>query len=79
MNLHANAALSLKGRRQLCRRVLEQGWTVTEAAQPDSTGADLASERQHARDACDDDVYGTAPHLDEISGFGSHATWRSAR
>jgi transposase InsO family protein len=32
MKLHANAALSLKGRRQLCRRVLEQGWTVTEAA-----------------------------------------------
>src|SRR5512140_3020894 len=32
MNLHANAALSLKGRRQLCRRVLEEGWTLTEAA-----------------------------------------------
>ena len=32
MKLHANAALSLKGRRQLCRRVLEEGWTVTEAA-----------------------------------------------
>src|SRR5437764_12441444 len=33
MKLHANAALSLKGRRQLCRRVVEQGWTVTEAAE----------------------------------------------
>jgi transposase InsO family protein len=32
MNLHANAALSLKGRRELCRRVLERGWTLTEAA-----------------------------------------------
>jgi len=32
MKLHANAALSLKGRRQLCRRVLEAGWTVSEAA-----------------------------------------------
>jgi transposase InsO family protein len=32
MKLHANAALSLKGRRQLCRRVVEEGWTVTEAA-----------------------------------------------
>ena len=33
MKLHANAALSLKGRRQLCQRVLEdEGWTVTEAA-----------------------------------------------
>jgi transposase InsO family protein len=33
MKLHANAALSLKGRRQLCRRVLEEGWTVSEAAE----------------------------------------------
>ena len=32
MRLHANAALSLKARRQLCRRVVEEGWTVTEAA-----------------------------------------------
>jgi transposase InsO family protein len=32
MKLHANAALSLKGRRQLCRRVVERGWTVSEAA-----------------------------------------------
>src|SRR3954468_19220308 len=32
MQLHANAALSLTKRRLLCRRVLEQGWTLTEAA-----------------------------------------------
>src|SRR3954462_11545495 len=32
MKLHANAALSLRGRRLLCRRVLEQGWTLTQAA-----------------------------------------------
>ena len=32
MNLHANAALSLKGRRQLCGRVVEQDWTLTQAA-----------------------------------------------
>ena len=32
MRLHANAALSLNRRRLLCRRVLEQGWTVTSAA-----------------------------------------------
>jgi transposase InsO family protein len=32
MKLHANAALSLKARRQLCWRVVEEGWTVTEAA-----------------------------------------------
>lgn len=33
MKLHANAALSLKGRRQLCQRVVGQGWTVSEAAE----------------------------------------------
>ena len=33
MNLHANAALSLKGRRLLCRRVVDQGWTLTKAAE----------------------------------------------
>ena len=32
MNLHANAALSLNRRRQLCRRVLEERWTLTQAA-----------------------------------------------
>jgi transposase InsO family protein len=32
MHLHANSALSLKGRRQLCRRVLDEGWTLTQAA-----------------------------------------------
>jgi len=32
MNLHANAALSLKGRRELCRRVVELDWTLIEAA-----------------------------------------------
>jgi len=33
LKLHANAALSLKGRRQLARRVVEEGWTLTEAAE----------------------------------------------
>src|SRR5438552_12665304 len=32
MNLHANAALSLNRRRQLCRRVVGERWTVTKAA-----------------------------------------------
>jgi transposase InsO family protein len=32
MKLHANAALSLNGRRQLATRVVDQGWTLTEAA-----------------------------------------------
>jgi len=33
MKLHANAALSLKGRRLLCRRVVDEGWTLTKAAE----------------------------------------------
>ncbi len=33
MEIHANAALSLKGRRQLAVRVVEQGWSLTEAAE----------------------------------------------
>jgi transposase InsO family protein len=33
MNLHANAALSLNKRRQLCERVVEERWTVTRAAE----------------------------------------------
>jgi transposase InsO family protein len=32
MKLHANAALSLNGRRQLARRVVDQGWTLAQAA-----------------------------------------------
>ena len=32
MKLHANAALSLNGRRQLARRVVDQGWTLVQAA-----------------------------------------------
>jgi transposase InsO family protein len=33
MKLHANAALSWQGRRLLARRVVEQGWTLTAAAE----------------------------------------------
>ena len=32
MNLHANAALSLNKRRDLCQRVVGEGWTLTQAA-----------------------------------------------
>jgi transposase InsO family protein len=32
MDLHANAALSLNKRRQLCQRVIDEQWTVTKAA-----------------------------------------------
>jgi transposase len=33
MKLHANAALSLNQRRRLARRVVEDGWSVTKAAE----------------------------------------------
>jgi transposase InsO family protein len=33
MDLHANAALSCRGRRELARRVVEEGWTLTAAAE----------------------------------------------
>ena len=33
MNLHANAALSLNRRRLLCRRVVDEGWTLVKAAE----------------------------------------------
>jgi hypothetical protein len=32
MKLHGNAALSLNKRRLLCRRVVEQEWSLSEAA-----------------------------------------------
>ena len=32
MNLHANAALSLNGRRLLAGRIVDQGWRLSEAA-----------------------------------------------
>jgi transposase len=32
MQLHANSALSLKGRLQLCRRVVDEKWTMAQAA-----------------------------------------------
>jgi len=32
MKLHANAELSLKRRRQLARRVVEEGWSLSSAA-----------------------------------------------
>ena len=33
MKLHGNAALSWNGRRRLAERVVEQGWTLTAAAE----------------------------------------------
>ena len=39
MQLHANAAVSLIKRRQMVRRVLEQGWSVAEAARAADTSS----------------------------------------
>jgi transposase len=33
MRLHANAALSLRQRERMARRVVEQGWSITKAAE----------------------------------------------
>jgi hypothetical protein len=32
MKIHANAKLGPKGRLVMCRRVVEEGWSLTEAA-----------------------------------------------
>src|SRR5688572_21902088 len=42
MKLHANAALSLNKRRLLCGRVVEQGWTLTKAAEAAEVSARCA-------------------------------------
>jgi transposase InsO family protein len=42
MNLHANAALSWSGRRRLCELVVDQGWTLTSAAQVTGVSARCA-------------------------------------
>jgi hypothetical protein len=44
MNLHANAALSLKGRRELCRVVVERERTVAQAAE--AAGVSVRSRSQ---------------------------------
>jgi transposase len=42
MKLHANAALSLNGRRRLCERVIVEGWTVTKSAEAAEVGVRTA-------------------------------------
>lgn len=50
MKLHANAALSLNKRRQLCRRVVEEDWSLTEAAAAAEVSERTAGKRVgHAR------------------------------
>jgi transposase InsO family protein len=46
MDLHANAALSWSGRRELARRVVDQGWTVRAAA--DAAGVSVRCARKWA-------------------------------
>lgn len=42
MDLHANAAFSWSGRRELARRVVDQGWTLTAAAEAAGVGVRCA-------------------------------------
>ena len=42
MDLHGNAALSWSGRRELARRVVDQGWTVRAAAEASGVSARCA-------------------------------------
>src|ERR687887_2000067 len=44
MRLHRNAALSWQGRRRLARRVVEEGWTLTAAAE--ASGVSLRCARK---------------------------------
>jgi hypothetical protein len=46
MALHGNAALSWSGRRELARRVVEQGWTLTAAAMARSATSFVLCMRQ---------------------------------
>jgi hypothetical protein len=43
MKLHGNAALSLNKPRLLCRRVVDQGWVLSEAARATEVSARTAS------------------------------------
>jgi leucine-zipper of insertion element IS481 len=45
---HGSARLTIHGRRAICWRVLEEGWTVTKAAWAAGAGA-LTSERRFQR------------------------------
>jgi transposase InsO family protein len=47
MDLHANAALSWSGRRELARRVVDQGWTLTAAAE--AAGVSVRCARKWSR------------------------------
>ena len=50
MKLHRNAALSWRGRRQLARRVVDQGWTLKAAAKEfDDRGKALEANLQELK------------------------------
>jgi transposase len=62
MQLHANAALSLNKRRQLCRRVVEESWSLSEAA-----AAAEVSERTASKWVCRYRAEGESGLLDRSS------------
>jgi transposase InsO family protein/transposase-like protein len=66
MKLHANAALSLNQRRRMVRRVVEQGWSITEAA-----AAAEVSDRTCSKWLCRYRAEGDAGLLDRSSAPGA--------
>jgi transposase InsO family protein/transposase len=68
MEVHANAALSLNGRRRLAQRVVEQGWSLGEAA-----AAAEVSERTASKWACRYRAEGEAGLIDRSSA--PHRVW----
>jgi transposase InsO family protein len=64
MDLHGNAALSWSGRRQLARRVVDQGWTLTAAAEAAGVSVRCARKWVGRYQAGDRDLFdrSSAPH-----------------
>jgi hypothetical protein len=62
MDLHGNAALSWSGRRELARRVVEQGWTLTAAAAAGGVSVRCARKRVVRYRAGDHDLFDRLRH-----------------
>jgi transposase len=65
MNLHANAALSLKGRRELCRSVVDRERTLAQAAEAAGVSVRCARKwvgRYRAEGECGLRDRSSAPH-----------------
>ena len=76
MNLHANAALSLNKRQDLCQRVVVDGWTLTKAAEAAEVSVRCARKwvgRYRAPPICPTQTPGTTIDTSSPGGTtGSH-------